>query len=477
MATLVARLGAAISRVFARTCPDPFVIAILLTVLTATVAIIFGSFPAASNPSFTKRVVLLLDAWRFDPDSGSRIGLWSLLAFSMQMCLVLVTGHALAEAPIVRRTIRRLAGLPRSSAGAVWLVSTAAAIGGVINWGLGLIIGALLAREVGRAMELKGVRVHFPLLAAAGYVGLMVWHGGLSGSAPLTVTKASEAAKVLPAAYVARLGEGGIPLTHTIFSPMNLFITGGLLVIAPLMFRLLNPHGDQSVTKASACLGPLATPAAMKTRERTRSLPDWLDTSWLVVMVIAAMLGAAVLRYSLTNDIRSVTLNEINAAMFALGLVLHGSPRAYLAAADDGVRGCTGIILQFPLYAGIMAMMEASGLVRQIADLFNQLGTERTMPILSFFAASVVNLFVPSGGGQWAIQGPVALSSGLAAGVDPSKMVMSVAYGDQLTNMLQPFWALPLLAITRVKARDIVGYTTVVMLVSAVWIGIGLLLF
>jgi len=172
----------------------------------------------------------------------------------------------------------------------------------------------------------------------------------------------------------------------------------------------------------------------------------------------------------------SLGLNEVNMGMLALGLIFHGSLASYGRAVEEGARGCAGILVQFPLYAGIMGMLGASGLIRGFAEAIAQ-GGETGVPLLTFLAAAIVNFFVPSGGGQWGIQGPIALEAGAAAGVAPGKMVMAVAYGDQLTNMLQPFWALPLLAITGAKARDIVGYTAVVMVVAGAWMALGLLLF
>ncbi|MEZ6318590.1 MAG: TIGR00366 family protein [Phycisphaerales bacterium] len=158
-----------------------------------------------------------------------------------------------------------------------------------------------------------------------------------------------------------------------------------------------------------------------------------------------------------------------------LGLLLHGSTASYVRAVEDGARGCAGVILQFPLYAGIMGLLAASGLIDTFSRTLADFGSSTMLPVMTFVSAGVVNLFVPSGGGQWGIQGPIALESGAAAGVSAGKMIMAVAYGDQLTNMLQPFWALPLLAITGVKARDIVGYTAVVMAAAAAWIALWLL--
>lgn len=163
--------------------------------------------------------------------------------------------------------------------------------------------------------------------------------------------------------------------------------------------------------------------------------------------------------------------------MLMLGLLLHGTPRRYVRAVEQAASGCAGIILQFPLYAGIMGLMAGSGLTAQMASAIADTSSPTTLPLFTFVSAGVVNLFVPSGGGQWAVQGPIAMHAAADAGVNPAKMVMAVAYGDQLTNMLQPFWALPLLAITGVKARDIVGYTAIVMVVAAAWMAAGLLLF
>ncbi len=474
---MISALGLRISAVFRRVAPDPFVIAVLLTIVTAALALLFG-FRGGDPVAVADRVTRLADSWS--------TGIWSLLAFSMQMCLILVTGHAVAASPPMRRVIDAAAALPRNAAQASAMVAFAACAFGVLNWGLGLIVGAILAREVGRSLARRGIAAHYPLLAAAGYTGLMVWHGGLSGSAPLTITTWEIAGKVLPASFVAefapRAGGGGIGLDRTLGSAMNLFVTGGLLVITPLVFALLTPRKASEMLPIGACTvdaGPVeASDQSEELAGREGALPRWLETSPWIAWGLAAGLIAVLGRFAvLRGGITTITPNEVNAAMLALGLVLHGSARSYIATVEVGARGCAGIILQFPLYGGIMAMMQVSGLVRQMADAFLAWGNATTIPLFSFVSAGIVNLFVPSGGGQWAIQGPIALQAGLDAGIDPAKMVMSVAYGDQLTNMLQPFWALPLLAITGVRARDIVGYTAIAMVIAAAWIGAGLLIF
>lgn len=470
---MISRMGASISRVFERTAPDPFVLAVLLTAVTVVLALVFGSFP--DEPG---RAVALLDSWRGES------GLWRFLAFAMQMCLILVTGHALAASGPVSKLIGTLAAGPRGAGSAAAMVGLVASVFGLVNWGLGLIVGALLAREVGRSLERRGVRAHYPLLAGAGYMGMLVWHGGMSGSAPLTMTTRAGAEKVLPAGVLEHF-ESGVPLGETVLSPMNLVATAGLLVIVPVVLWLLTPGRGQEVrgigefgiedsgeeVRESRAGGP------SHQREVGRSVPDWLHETPLVAWGLGLALLAGVWRYGSVEGVGRVGLNEVNAAMLGLGLLLHGSTGSYGRAAEAGARGCAGIMLQFPLYAGIMALLVSSGLVERFSRLLAEAGDSGTMPLLAFVSAAVVNFFVPSGGGQWAIQGPIALEAGAAVGVSPGKMIMAVAYGDQLTNMLQPFWALPLLAITGVKAREIVGYTCVVMAAAGVWLGLVLVVF
>lgn len=489
MVSFISRVGLWISRVFGRYTPDPFVIAILLTILAALLALGLGSFPtpnagpdAPPDPraaSIAGRSLLLLDAWR-GPE-----GLWKLLAFSMQMCLILVTGHALAASRPVHRLLRMWAALPRSTAGGACMCAMAGCLFSLLNWGLGLIAAAILAREIGRSLASRGIRAHYPLLAAAAFAGFMVWHGGLSGSAPLSMTSAASMAKVLPASTIQLLAQAGyadgIPLDRTTLSVMNLVVTLGLLFLIPVAAGLLAPRHDPDIVTindiAPEKLKESEVEPPLRRDGPGRSPAEWMDTSRLITLLLALPLLFAVIRFGVSQDLRRFGLDEVNTTMFALGLLFHGSARSYLAAVDDGARGCGGIIIQFPLYGGIMAMMKVSGLDERLADFLTSSATPSTLPVITFLTACVVNFFIPSGGGQWAVQGPVALDAAMSLGVDPGRIVMSVAYGDQVTNMLQPFWALPLLAITGVRARDIVGYSSILMVVGGLWIAACLLLF
>ena len=461
---MISELGLRLSGVFRRTAPDPFVLAVLLTVVAF--ALVLGM----TDTGWTQAV----DLW------AGTDGLWSagILKFAMQMCLILVTGHALASSPPVSAALTRLADMPRSAHQAVALVGIVAALLGVLNWGLGLIAGAIVARRVGVAMSRKGVRVHYPLLCAAGYLGLLVWHGGFSGSAPLKVTNEQEISDI----FGGSAPFGAIPLTQTILSPMNLFVTGGILVIAPALLAMMCPKREDAIQTPES-FGVLDDADAKGEPDPDKPLiPRLLEDTPIVTVLLLVLIVWWAWGYYFPSKlsesgITSLTPDTVNLTMLMLGLAFHGTPRRYVRAVEEAASGCAAIIIQFPLYAGIMGLMRGSGLTAMMAEAIAAGSNATTLPLFTFTSAGLVNLFVPSGGGQWAVQGPIAMTAGAEAGVSPGKMVMSVAYGDELTNMLQPFWALPLLAITGAKARDIVGYTAVVMIAACAWMALGLLLF
>lgn len=447
---MIRSLGRGLSHFAHRWVPDPFAIALLLTLCTIALAAI------GSEAGLMETVGYWGGRLKGDELLGKESGFWKLLTFAMQMCLILVTGHALASSRPISRLVERLAALPRSQSHAVALTASVAMIFAWLNWGLGLIVGALLAREVARASKQRGLRVHYPLLGAAGYTGLLVWHGGLSGSAPLKITQTKDLAEIL-----GRTDITPVTLTDTIFSPMNLVVFGALLVAVPLLLNAMAPAEDEilEITDEQAGAGPIVEPPPSEPTPAQR-----LEQSPLLVWLIAAVAALYLVRYIGKIGVSRVDLNAINLTFLTAGLVLQGSARAYGQAISDGVQGCAGIILQFPFYAGIMGLMALSGLVTSLATATSSFATEATFAPLTMLSAGIVNLFVPSGGGQWAVQGPLVVQSAETLGVPLGKAVMAFAYGDAWTNMLQPFWALPLLGITRLEAREIVGYTAALML-------------
>jgi len=472
---MLARLSDRLAAFFRATAPDPFVIAVLLTLITILLALL------RTDASLRDTI----SAWAgASPDNSAKLttnGLWKLLAFAMQMCLILITGHALAASRPISRILDTLAGVPRSAPAAAIIVALVACLLGVINWGFGLVGGAIIARRVGESLNRRGISVHYPLLCACAYVCMMVWHGGLSGSAPLSASTRDGLDASLPKAFAATVEP--IPLTNTLFSTLNLVTTGGLLIIIPLAAALLTPRrGIQPITDFSTS-SPTADdpPSAETTPQQLGALPRFLENTPFINYTLAALIGVWAFGYyfpagNTPSGVTNLSLDAVNLSMFMLCLLLHATPRRFISAIDEAAKGCGGIIIQFPLYAGIMGIMVGTGLTQDLADTIAAGSNQTTLPLMTFLAASVINLFIPSGGGQWAVQGPIALEAAHQIGVPAQKMVMAIAYGDQLTNMLQPFWALPLLAITGVKARDIIGYTAVLMVIGGLWISLCLLL-
>ena len=451
----LARLGLRARRGFGRVVPEPFTIAVVLTVAVMVAAMLAGHPP--------------LQVVR---DWGSRTGLWALLPFTMQMALMLVLGTALASAPPVERGLARLVGFAPSPRILVGLTALFSIVLALLNWSLGIIGGALLARQGGQVAARRGWKLHYPLLCAAGYSGLMTWHGGLSGSAPLKATTSPDMVEVLGKELAARVGT--IPLQASLFGTLNLVVTGGLLVLGPLLFMAMTPSQDPNA-RAAPLRDEDDRPDASSSFEpppqgRLERLERSSAIIWLLAVPMLLVLGFS---FAGPGEAR-IDFNTVNLALWCVALLVHGRPSRFLRACDDGARSCTGVILQFPLYAGIMGIMAGSGLSAALSSLVASAG-DQAFVVVAFLSAGLLNLLVPSGGGQWAVQGPILIEGALSLGVRPADAMMAMAYGDQWTNMLQPFWALPLLALTGVRARDIVGYTALWMVVGGVFIVAALL--
>ncbi|MBW7055508.1 TIGR00366 family protein [Paracoccus bogoriensis] len=421
------------TRLMERWLPDAFIFVIILTLIAAFAAM----FGQGTSP------VQLIEFW------GN--GFWALLSFSMQMLLVLVTGFILASSPPVRRLLGKLVGLTDSRGGAILLVSMVSLAASWINWGFGLVVGAIFAKELARK-----IRVDYRLLVAAAYSGFVIWHGGLSGSIPLTIATPG---------HFSEAQIGVIPTSATLFSSWNLAILLAVVIAVPLVNRMMLPLKEEEVLVDPELLRE-PVPAPVSARP---SPADWLETSPLLMVLIGLPGLAWLALYFLGGG--ALNLNVVNFLFLFLGILFHGSPRSLLTALDEGVRGGAGIVIQFPFYAGIMAIMTDSGLAASLSGWFVSISTAETLPFWSFISAGIVNLFVPSGGGQWAVQAPVMLPAAEALGADVAKVVMGVAWGDAWTNLLQPFWALPMLGIAGLKPRDIMGFCVVHLLVVGMIVG------
>ena len=408
--------------------------------------------------------LLLTPAGPADVVVGWGDGLSGLLAFITQMALVLMLGHILANTGPVRRLLARLASIPRTPLAAYVFVFVVAAVASLITWGLGLVVGALLAREIAVQARSRGLKVHFPLLVAAGYSGFVVWHMGYSGSGPLTAAT--------PDSFLAEsLGGKVIPVTETIFSTWNLLTILAVIIVCALLFLLVAPKKDapvyelpESITSESRSIvdEEVVTPA------------DRIDASRILTLIV----GLALVTYLAIHFAQGggLTLDIVNWSFLALIFLLVKNPFELIHLTKAAASNVGEILLQFPLYAGILGIMSATGLIAVFSDALVSIANPTSFGVLALLSAGLVNFFVPSGGGQFAVQGPIMLDAANQLGVDPSVAIMAVSYGDQWTNMLQPFWALPVLAIAGLKMRDILGYTSVIFIGSGVVMAAALLL-
>ena len=439
-------------RLVQRWLPEPFIFAILLTFVAALVAM----------PLCHQTPLEVVEHW------GG--GVWNLLAFAMQMALVLVCGSTLAAAPVVKRAIDAMARVPQSAPAAIALVTIVSALSCWLNWGFGLIVGVVFAKAIARQRS----DVDYRLLIASAYSGFVVWHAGISGSIPLTMATPGEA--------LAMATDGAltspVPLAQTILNWHNLVTV--LLVIIGITVANTLMHPKQGVLTIDPALlrdddNNTETNVSSSAKTPAQRLEQSKLLSWLVALMLLAYLVIHLAVRGAGLDLGGVIM-----IVLALGLLLHSTPVDYVRAFGKATTGAAGIILQFPFYAGIMGIITGIGasgisLGGVMAEACIRISNPVTYPLLTFLCAAVLNMFVPSGGGHWAVQAPIMFTAGANLGVDPGLTGMAISWGDAWTNLLQPFWALPALAIARLDAKDIMGYCLIDLLITGVIICAGLL--
>ena len=426
-------------RVVNRWLPDPFLFAIILTIV-----VFIGSMIGTQQGPIT-----LLTTW------GNDSGFWGLLGFAMQMALVLVLGSAMASASVCKRGLGAIANAAKDKKSAILIVTFVSTICCWLNWGFGLIAGALLAKEIARRVK----DVDYPLLIAAAYSGFVIWHAGLSGSIPLQMG-AEGGTTILDVNYYAATSE-------TIFHPVNLAMCIVILLTMPLVNWAMHPDTEHTI---------LVDPAVLvedEERVYTIDTPAEKIEHSKILWVIVLILGFGYIVYNFATKGFNLSLNIVNMIFLFLGVLLHGDLRRYVDAIGDAAGGAAGILLQFPFYAGIMGLMVAKNgdgvsLAGIIADFFVSVSNDVTFPVFTFLSAGIINFFVPSGGGQWAVQAPIVMPAATQMGIEYGRAAMAIAWGDQWTNMIQPFWALPALGIAGLSARNVMGYLVVVLLYTGV---------
>ena len=464
--TPVQKLGEAIADRVERWMPSPFLFAILLTYVAAIAAFF-------SEGSGVTEIAL---SWYG--------GFWNLLQFAMQMVLILVTANVVAYHPRVKKLILRLVHLPKNGRQAVVLVGVASMLTGWVSWGLGLIFGAILVREMGKHAGRDGMPLHYPLLAVAGYMGMsLTWGWGLSSSAGLL--QATDGNALMQLGFVDRV----IPATEWVFHPYPLILTALALVYASIMLYLLCPpnencrgieryvqldHDDGADGDPEQEAAPVERKASAL--DKKPSLADKIDNSTILGGILAST-GLILFAYAFfSQGLGALNLNVLNFGFLMVGLLLYTSPSRYLGEFYAAVQGSSGVILLFPFYAGIIGIMTGTGLVDTMTESLLSIATPSTFPVIAWITGGLLNIFVPSAGGEWAIIGGPMMVAGAELGIPHGQTIAAYAVGDAHTNLFNPFWAIPLLAITGLRARDMFGYAITMMFLLTPFLAIVLYL-
>lgn len=428
--------------------PDAFIFVIVLSVLTFLLAIF--------NTDST--VIETFEAW------GT--GLPKLFTFTAQICIIMITAHALAHTKPVESILSKLGSYPTSQIHAYALVTFISGLASLFAWSFGLIVGGIVSKFVAIGCARKRIRIHYPLLVASAYSGYVIWHMGYSSSAALFVSSAGHS-------LIDKIGV--IPVTNTIFSSFNITVAIFTLLIITIINPLMRPDNDSEIKEIDSNVFRFSDKNEYSdVNNNIRSPAQTIENSRLISFFLAVSLlffiGLVFYKKGFSLD-----LNIVSWSFLGIGLLLSNSPIHYVKLVNKASITVGPIILQYPFYAGIMGIMADTGLINILAEKISSIATAETLGFYSFLSGGLVNMFIPSGGGQWAVQGPVMVEAANYLNVKPYVIVLGVAYGDQWTNMIQPFWTIPLLAIAGLHMRQIMGYTFVIFIITGVIFGSAML--
>ncbi len=436
-------------RIFLRYMPDAYVVAVVLTLLTFGLAITVAGY----GPKET------IESWG---DS-----FWNLLAFTNQITLTLLLGYAFANTPPVRAALNRCAGLVRTPAAAYVVACLITGVCALLSWGLSLIAAGITCRALGASCRRRGVQVHYPLLVASAFSGFVIWHQGLSASIALTLATPG---------HFLEDSLGLIPIGETVFTAWNGVLILVVLATLPFVMAALRPRKASDIEPISEALaeeGDLTDSLASNPAET----PAQHVERSIALNAVMVLCGLAFIWIHFIEREGGLTLNIFNFCFLVGGMVLAGSPLRYVEIIVSGGRIAAPFLLQYPFYSGIAGVMADSGLAQQLVDAFAAISTDATLPFFAFLSGGLLNLFVPSGGGQWAVQGPIMMSAAAEVGASLPRVAMGVALGDQWTNLIQPLAIIPVITIAGIPLRKVMGYTLVGLFWSGLLFSLALLFF
>lgn len=439
------RLAKPFVRLVDKYYPDAFLFVIILSVLTFVLAITLTDSSSVET----------LKAW------GG--GLPKLFTFTAQITIVMITAHALAHTGPIEKLLIKLGDIPNKPFQAYALVTFISGLASLFAWSFGLIVGGISAKFVAMGCEKKKLKIHYPLLVASAYSGYVIWHMGYSSSAALFV--ASEGHSL-----VSKIGV--IPVTDTIFTSFNMIVVLITLLTITIICPLMRPSNKREIIEIDTKL-LVDKKKELPTNNITNFAQKLENNRYLSIFTGLSLIGYIFVTYSEKGFF--LDLNIVSWTFLSIGLLLANSPIHYVKLVNNAALTVGPIILQYPFYAGIMGIMADTGLIKILADGISSVATSETLGFFAFLSGGLVNMFIPSGGGQWAVQGPVMIEAAETLNVKPYVIVLGVAYGDQWTNMIQPFWTIPLLAIAGLHMRQIMGYTFVIFIVTGIIYGSSIL--
>ncbi len=430
--------------------PDAFIFVVVLSVLTFILALV--------NTDSTP--IAILEAW------GN--GLPKLFTFTAQITIIMITAHALAHTNPVEKILSKIGSYPNSQIQAYALVTFISGIASLLAWSFGLIVGGIISKFVAIGCSKKKISIHYPLLVASAYSGYVIWHMGYSSSAALFVSSEG---------HSLQDKIGIIPVTETIFTNFNITLAFITLIIITIVNPLMRPTRKIEIKEINTNIfnSNQKKTDSLSIKSKNRTLAQILENNRLISTFAGASLLFFIFYFFLKKGF-SLDLNIVSWSFLGLGLILSSSSIHYVKLVNNAAITVGPIILQYPFYAGIMGIMTDTGLINILANKISEISSAETLGFYSFLSGGLVNMFIPSGGGQWAVQGPVMIEAAENLKVEPFIIVLGVAYGDQWTNMIQPFWTIPLLAIAGLHMRQIMGYTFVIFLVTGFLYGGAMLL-
>jgi len=443
---------------FTRWMPESFVICLALTVLVAVFAFIATDAPVWSNDSETTSVV---SAWAD--------GFWSLLAFTMQMTVLLATGSAVASSPPAQKLLTRIARIPNNRVQAILLGSISAALLGYLHWGLGMMAAIVLGKEILAQSRRKNYDLHPPVMIAALFMAFLPSSAGISGAAVLYSATPNYLRDMVPENYQESVPES-VGLTETVlrWDFIVLLVICSVVTISFALF--MHPKSKAKIeTISDEFLEEIEAGASGAEIPRETPAEKANASRWIMYFV-----GGIGLLYSIynlvSNGVTGLNLDSFNFLFLTLGMVLTANygPEYYGKLIRDGIQGTWGFILQFPFYAGIFGIISLTGLGTVISGFFTSISTATTWPVIAFIYSGILNIAVPSGGSKFVIEAPYIIPTTVDLGADIGLVLQAYQMGDGITNLLIPFFALPYLANFKIKFSSVVGYTVPPVLVTFV---------